>query len=58
MSDSRSPSDHPDPTGMQTERRILESVGVFKSAVEDKINRLGQANKRLKQKIFDLYTIF
>jgi len=58
MSDSRNPSDHPNPIGIQTERRILESVGLFKSAVEEKINRLGQANKRLKQKIFDLYTIF
>ncbi|UCB53275.1 MAG: GAF domain-containing protein [Candidatus Zixiibacteriota bacterium] len=58
MSDRRSSSNHPDPTGIQTEKRILESVGLFKSAVEDKINRLAQANKRLKQKIFDLYTIF
>jgi len=58
VSDSRNPSDDPNPTGIHTERRILESVGLFKSAVEDKINRLAQANKRLKQKIFDLYTIF
>jgi signal transduction histidine kinase len=58
VADSRNSSDHPNPTGMQTERRILESVGLFKSAVEDKINGLAQANKRLKQKIFDLYTIF
>jgi signal transduction histidine kinase len=58
MSDSRNQSDHPDPARVQTERRILESMGLFKSAVEDKIDRLGQANKRLKQKIFDLYTIF
>ncbi|MGB2980813.1 MAG: ATP-binding protein [Candidatus Zixiibacteriota bacterium] len=58
VSEGRSSSGHPDPTEIQTEKRILESVGLFKSAVEDKINRLGQANKRLKQKIFDLYTIF
>ena len=58
VSDSRKPSGHPDATGIQTERRILESVGLFKNAIEDKINRLSQANKRLKQKIFDLYTIF
>jgi len=40
------------------EKRILESVDLFKSAMEDKINRLTQANRRLKQRIFDLYTIF
>jgi signal transduction histidine kinase len=58
MSESRSSFDHPQPSEMHAERRILESVGLFKTAVEDKINRLAQANKRLKQKIFDLYTIF
>jgi signal transduction histidine kinase len=58
MSDARSPSNHPDSSETQMGRRILESVGLFKSAIEDKINRLTQSNKRLKQKIFDLYAIF
>ncbi len=39
-------------------RRIQESVDLLKKVMEDKVGRLTQANKRLKQKIFDLYTIF
>lgn len=39
-------------------RRIQESVDLLKKVMEEKIGRLTQANKRLKQKIFDLYTIF
>jgi K+-sensing histidine kinase KdpD len=58
MSGTQSSSNHPDRTEIQTEKRIVESVGLFKSAIEDKINRLAQANKRLKQKVFDLYAVF
>jgi len=58
MSDPQSFLNHPDPLDIQVKKRILESVSLFKSAIESKINRLTQANRRLKQKIFDLYTIF
>ncbi len=58
MSDPQNLANHPDPSDIQVEKRILESVDLFKSAMEDKINRLTQANRRLKQKIFDFYTIF
>ena len=58
MSDSQSSPHHPNPSEIQVEKRILESVDVFKNVMEEKINRLTQANRRLKQKIFDLYTIF
>ncbi len=58
MSDISNSLDSPDLMNIKAEKRILESVGLFKSAIEDKINRLTQANKRLKQKIFDLYAIF
>jgi signal transduction histidine kinase len=57
-----SPREHfndPDarPSG-QTQRGILESVNLLKGAFENKINELAQSNRRLKRKIFDLYTIF
>ncbi len=42
---------------MRVERRVSESVDLFRNAMEYKINRLTLANRRLKQKIFDLYTI-
>ncbi len=42
----------------QKEKRILESVNLLKGAFENKINELAQSNRRLKRKIFDLYTIF
>jgi len=58
MSDLQSSPHHPNLSDIQVEKRILESVDLFKSAMEDKINRLTQANRRLKQRIFDLYTIF
>ena len=58
VSDNSNSFDSPDLTNIKAEKRILESVGLFKSAIEDRINRLTQANKRLKQKIFDLYAIF
>jgi len=40
------------------ERGILESVNLLKSAIENKINELTESKRRLKRKIFDLYTIF
>ena len=58
MSDTQSSPHHPNLSDIQVERKILESVDLFKRATEDKINRLTQANRRLKQRIFDLYTIF
>ena len=58
MSDPQSVPNHPNPSNFQAGERILESVDLFKNAMEGKINRLTQANRRLKQKIFDLYTIF
>ena len=58
MSDPPSLSNHTNPPDLKVEKRILESVDLFKQVIESKFNRLSQANKRLKQKIFDLYTIF
>jgi signal transduction histidine kinase len=57
---------HPDPLNLQAdvcpggqmERRILESVDLWKNAVENKLNQLTESNRRLKRKIFDLYTVF
>jgi signal transduction histidine kinase len=42
----------------QREIGILESVNLLKGAFENKVNQLTQSNRRLKRKIFDLYTIF
>ena len=64
-----SPREHlsnQDPSSFQTdarpsdqrEKRILESVSLLKGAFENKINELARSNRRLKRKIFDLYTIF
>lgn len=58
MSDPQSFPDCPNFSDMQARKRIQESVDLVKKVMEDKIGRLTQANKRLKQKIFDLYTIF
>jgi signal transduction histidine kinase len=58
MTDPRALPSHTDPSDIQTEKRISESVDVFKQVIEGKFNRLSSANRRLKQKIFDLYTIF
>lgn len=58
MSDSHNFPNYPISSDNQVEKRILESVDLFKKVTEEKIDRLTQANKRLKQKIFDLYTIF
>jgi signal transduction histidine kinase len=40
------------------EGRILESVDLLKNVIENKVNQLTESNRRLKRKIFDLYTIF
>ncbi len=40
------------------ERKIQDSAGLLKNAIENKVNALTESNKRLKRKIFDLYTIF
>lgn len=40
------------------ERRILESVDILKNVIENKVNQLTESNRRLKRKIFDLYTVF
>jgi two-component system NtrC family sensor kinase len=40
------------------DREIQDSVDLLKNAVEDKVNELTESNKRLKRKLFDLYTIF
>ena len=58
MPDLHSLHHHPNLSDIQVEKRISESVDLFKNVMEGKINRLTQANRRLKQKIFDLYTIF
>jgi C4-dicarboxylate-specific signal transduction histidine kinase len=58
MSDLQYFPDRPNPLDTQVRRRIQESVDLLKKVMEEKIGRLTQANKRLKQKIFDLYTIF
>jgi signal transduction histidine kinase len=44
--------------GGQMERRISDSVNLLKSTIENKVNELTESNRRLKRKIFDLYTIF
>jgi signal transduction histidine kinase len=58
MSDPQSSSDCLHHADVQLEKRIRESVDILKSAMESKFNRLSEANRRLKRKIFDLYTIF
>jgi two-component system sensor histidine kinase HydH len=58
MHDLRNFPDSPSFSDIQVRKRIQESVDLLKRVMEDKIGRLTQANKRLKQKIFDLYTIF
>jgi signal transduction histidine kinase len=42
----------------QMQKRVLESVDLLKNAIENKVNELTESNRRLKRKIFDLYTIF
>jgi signal transduction histidine kinase len=58
MSDPQSSTNYLHPSDVQLEKRIRESVDILKSAMESKFNRLSEANRRLKRKIFDLYTIF
>jgi two-component system sensor histidine kinase HydH len=58
MHDLQNFPDSPSFSDTQVRKRIQESVDLLKRVMEDKIGRLTQANKRLKQKIFDLYTIF
>jgi two-component system sensor histidine kinase HydH len=58
MHDLQNFPDSPSSSDIQVRKRIQESVDLLKRVMEDKIGRLTQANKRLKQKIFDLYTIF
>jgi signal transduction histidine kinase len=45
-------------SGGQTERRISESDDLLKNAMESKVSQLIESNRRLKRKIFDLYSIF
>jgi len=58
MSDPQSSSNYLHPPDVQMETRIRESVDILKSAMESKFNHLSEANRRLKRKIFDFYTIF
>jgi two-component system sensor histidine kinase HydH len=58
MSELHSFPDGPGSSDIRVRKRIQESVDLLKRVMEDKIGRLAQANKRLKQKIFDLYTVF
>ena len=44
--------------GGQMEKRVLESVDLLKNVIENKVNQLTESNRRLKRKIFDLYTVF
>jgi signal transduction histidine kinase len=55
---SDDPASGGNPGGGQMERRILKSVDLLKNALENKVNELTESNRRLKRKIFDLYTIF
>jgi signal transduction histidine kinase len=57
MGSDEPPSGGP-PMGGQMERKISQSVDLLKSTFENKINELTESNRRLKRKIFDLYTIF
>jgi two-component system sensor histidine kinase HydH len=58
MPELQSFPDGPGSSDIRVRKRIQESVDLLKRVMEDKIGRLAQANKRLKQKIFDLYTVF
>lgn len=44
--------------GEQRERKILKSIDLLKNTFENKVSQLTESNRRLKRKIFDLYTIF
>jgi signal transduction histidine kinase len=49
---------HQNSSNFSTEKNIQNSVDILKNAIEDRVNDLTKSNKRLKRKIFDLYTIF
>ena len=52
---SFNPTDSSDP---QIKKSIRESVDILKNVMESRFDQLSQANRRLKRKIFDLYTVF
>ncbi|MGB8658285.1 MAG: ATP-binding protein [Candidatus Zixiibacteriota bacterium] len=58
MSNPPSSSNRDNLPQMQVGKGIVESIDILKTTMEEKINRLTQANRRLKSKIFDLYTVF
>ena len=58
MSTPQGSSGRYDSSDPHVEKRIRESVDILKNVMESRFNRLFQANRRLKRKIFDLYTIF
>ncbi len=57
MSSLQSSYNHANSSDAQVKKRIRESVDILKNVMESRFNRLAQANRRLKRKIFDLYTI-
>jgi len=58
MSNPHSSFNQTDSSDPSIEKNIRESVDILKNVMESRFNRLSQANRRLKRKIFDLYTIF
>jgi signal transduction histidine kinase len=58
MSTPPGSSDRYNSSDSLVEKRIRESVDILKNVMESRFNRLFQANRRLKRKIFDLYTVF
>lgn len=56
--DPKDPAQAGIPPGGQVTRRISESVDLLRNTIENKVNELTESNRRLKRKIFDLYTIF
>ena len=58
MSNPHSSFNQTDSSDPGIEKNIRESVDILKNVMESRFNRLSQANRRLKRKIFDLYTIF
>lgn len=58
MTNLQSSSSHVKVSDVLAEKRILEALEIMKTSLEDKINHLSLANRRLKRRIFDHYTIF
>jgi signal transduction histidine kinase len=58
MSNQHDALNRTDSSDPRVEKNIRESVDILKNVMESRFNRLSQANRRLKRKIFDLYTIF